>query len=118
MVRNHSTGLFPGLAYIPDDTMVHRFHPLPKLLLLIAYAICVLAFSGVIPAALLFLLLLVLYGISIRSQFSAQTENDSNLRPDDAAGSGHFGSSGICYGIIQFLIYSVADLVGRPGREP
>jgi energy-coupling factor transport system permease protein len=64
MVRNHSTGLFPGLAYIPDDTMVHRFHPLPKLLLLIAYAICVLAFSGVIPAALLFLLLLVLYGIS------------------------------------------------------
>lgn len=64
MVKNHGIGFFPGLAYVPDDTMVHRLHPLPKLLLLIAYSICVLAFSRVIPAALLLLLLLLLYAIS------------------------------------------------------
>lgn len=64
MANNHLKGLFPGLAYVPGDTMVHRLHPLPKLLLLITYSICVLAFSQVVPAALLFLLLLVGYGFS------------------------------------------------------
>ena len=45
-----------------------------------------------------------LWHFGIGLSFSAQTENDSNLRPDDAAGSGHFSSSGHCCRIIQFLI--------------
>lgn len=56
--------LFPGLAYMPGETMVHRMHPLPKLLLLIVFSICVFAFSRISAALLLFLLLLLGYACS------------------------------------------------------
>ncbi|MBP7332118.1 MAG: energy-coupling factor transporter transmembrane protein EcfT [Firmicutes bacterium] len=56
--------LFPGLAYMPGDTAVHRLHPLPKLLLLIIYSTSVIVFSHVVTALALFFVLLVFYGIS------------------------------------------------------
>ncbi|MDD2553521.1 MAG: energy-coupling factor transporter transmembrane component T [Desulfotomaculaceae bacterium] len=56
--------LFPGLAYVPGDTFVHRLHPLPKLLLLIVYSVSVIIFSQVVPAVALFFILLVFYGRS------------------------------------------------------
>lgn len=56
--------LFPGLAYVPGNTAVHRLHPLPKLLLLIVYSAGVIAFSRVVPAASLFIVLLACYWLS------------------------------------------------------
>lgn len=56
--------LFPGLAYVPGDTAVHRLHPLPKLLLLIVYSISVIVFPRVVTAAALFLVLLAFYRFS------------------------------------------------------
>lgn len=56
--------LFPGLAYVHGVTVVHRMHPLPKLLLLIIYSISVIVFSRVIVSVALFLVLLLFYVFS------------------------------------------------------
>lgn len=56
--------LFPGLAYVPGETALHRMHPLPKLLLLIVYSTSVIVFSRVATAAALFFVLLAFYGLS------------------------------------------------------
>jgi energy-coupling factor transport system permease protein len=63
MARNFKN-LFPGLAYVHGDTVVHRVHPLPKLLLLIIYSTSVIIFSHVVIAVALFMVVLLFYRFS------------------------------------------------------
>lgn len=57
-------GFFPGLTYVDSYSLLHRIHPLVKLVFLFSFSLTVFAVSSFTGGMILFCLLLVLYGFS------------------------------------------------------
>lgn len=57
-------GFFPGLTYVDNCSLLHRIHPLVKLVLLFSFSLTVFAVPSCTGEIILFCLLLISYGIS------------------------------------------------------
>lgn len=57
-------GFFPGLTYIESSSLLHRIHPLVKLVFLLSFSLTVFAVPSCTGGIVLFCLLLVLYRLA------------------------------------------------------
>jgi len=55
---------FPGLSYVDGSTVLHRAHPLVKLVLLLSFSFTVFALSPFLSSVILFVLLMTGYGLA------------------------------------------------------
>lgn len=55
---------FPGLTYVDNSSLLHRLHPLVKLVWLISFSLSVFAVSSLSGGIILFCLLLLFYGLA------------------------------------------------------
>lgn len=57
-------GFYPGLTYVDNYSLLHRIHPLVKLVLLLSFSLTVLALPSLSGTGLLFCLLILAYPLA------------------------------------------------------
>ncbi len=57
-------GFFPGLTYVDHRSLLHRVHPLVKLVILFSFSLTAFALHSITGGIILFCLLLIFYGLA------------------------------------------------------